>query len=78
MNRKSDTHLADTFCKKILNRYPNAIELADTFRRDKARFGEDWPEWCDLPAALATVIITGTTDERSMIRILEQQPKHRD
>jgi len=76
MNRKLENHPADAFCKKILNRYPNAIQLADTFRRDKARFGEDYPDWCDLPAPLATIIITGTTDERAMIRILEQQPKH--
>jgi len=76
MSRKSDTHPADVFCKKILSRYPNAIQLADTFRRDKARFGEDYPDWCDLPTALVTVIIAGTTDERAMIRALKQQPKH--
>ena len=76
MSRKPENHPADAFCKKILSRYPNAIQLADTFRRDRARFGEDYPDWCDLPAPLATIIITGTTDERAMIRILEQQPKH--
>jgi hypothetical protein len=73
MSRKIDTHPADVFCKKIIGRYPNAIELADTFRRDKARFGEDWPDWCDLPAALVTVITTGgTTDEREITRLMEQ------
>lgn len=75
MSRKIDIQPADVFCKKIIGRYPNAIELADTFRRDKARFGEDYPDWCDLPAALVTVIITGgATDERTIIRVLEQQP----
>jgi hypothetical protein len=41
MSRKIDTHPADKFCQKILSRYPDAIELADTVRRDRARFGED-------------------------------------
>jgi predicted DNA-binding protein (MmcQ/YjbR family) len=76
MSRKTSTHPADVFSKKILNHYPNAIELADTFRRDRARFGDDYPDWCDLPTALASVIITGLTDEQTMIRILKQQPKN--
>ena len=73
MSRKPDTHPADVFCKKILNFYPNAIELADTFRRERERFIEDWPDWCDLPTALVTVITTGgTTDEREITRLMEQ------
>jgi len=76
VSRKSDTHPADEFCKKKISLYPNAIQLADVLRRDRKRFGEDYPDWCDLPAPLVTVIITGTTDERTMIRILERQPKN--
>jgi len=76
MSHKPDTHPADAFCKNIISRYPNAIKLADTFRRDRARFGEDYPDWCDLPAPLVTVIITGTVGERTMARILEQEPNH--
>lgn len=74
MSRKPDAHPADVFCKKIISRYPQALQLANMFRRERARYGEDYPDWCDLPAALVTVMITGSTDEQTIIRRLEQQP----
>jgi len=76
MSRKPETHPADVFCKKIISRYPNAVQLADSFRRDREKFGDDYPTWCDIPTGLVTVIITGgVTDERMIMRILEQQPE---
>jgi hypothetical protein len=77
MGRKTKIHIADTYCREILSKYPDSLDMADGFRRKRARYGAAYPDWCDLPSSLAALIITGIVDDEAvLLQRLKQLPKN--
>ena len=70
-------HKAERFCRKMTDRFPGSIDAANALRGSKADFGGDWPDWCDLPMAAVSAIITdGAPDPEPVLKKLEEAEKY--
>ena len=67
-------HKAELFCRKLVAEYPHSIEKANFFRNDRERYGDDWPEWCDLPMAATYAIITNAVSNPE-VQMMEDGPQ---
>ena len=66
-NMANKINIAETFCKKMLIEFPNAIGEANIFRSRKPEFGNNWPDWCDLPMAVTYSILTDGNPNPTLI-----------
>jgi len=72
MSRKVNIHPVDRFCRDIINRYPQSLEAADMFYRDRTIVTGECPDWCALPMKHIIKCIAGTGGFQAIMKVLKQ------
>ena len=77
MVKNKKTHDAELFCRRVIAENPGAVEKANTFRKVRADFGDNWPDWCYLPMAAVYAIITNVATAEDAKRIMIESGVYR-